>query len=121
MINGLRNLKSISAALLGRAELYSKLIAVEAQIETTLLIRRLVWAGIGIVFFVFALATIHTLILSHFWHSEYRTVAITITLLVDGLIASLGFYMASKPNQEEAFMVTKHQLAEDIKLAKESI
>jgi uncharacterized membrane protein YqjE len=121
MINGLRNIKAISRVLLGRLELYSKLLAVEAKIETTLVVRRLVWAGVGIVFGFFAIAMIHTAILGHFWGTEYRLAALIAVLLTDGLIAGVSLYIASKPAKQEAFSVTKHQLAEDIKFVKESI
>ena len=49
MITGLRNLKANAAMLLDRVELYSKLVAAETKIETSLIIRRLIWVGVGAV------------------------------------------------------------------------
>lgn len=121
MISGLRNLKSICRVVLIRLELYNKLLAIEAKIETALLIRRLVWAGVGAIFGFFALAMVHTAILSYFWDSEFRWITLFAMLLIDSMLAGVALYIANKPAKQEAFMVTKHQLAEDIKFVKESI
>lgn len=121
MFNGLRNLKAITAALLDRLELYPKLLAVEAKIERTLLVRRLVWASIGALFAIFAIAMIHIAVIGFFWPSEYRILAIAGVLLIDTLIASIALYMASRPALQEPFAVTKHQLSEDIKFMKDSL
>ena len=121
MITGLRNLKANVAILLDRVELYSKLVAAETKIETSLIIRRLIWVGIGALFAFFALAMIHTAILAFFWHTEFRGWAVVAVLLLDILIAGIAIYTASRPSKEEAFAVTKHHLAEDIKFLKESL
>lgn len=121
MINGLINLKNSCTTALNRLELYGKLVAVEAKIESALLVRRLIWAGIGIVFAFFSLAIVHTAILGHFWHSDHRLVIMAAILLADATLASLAFYAASKPAKREAFAVTKHQLAEDIQFVKDSL
>lgn len=121
MINGLRNIRTISRTLLSRLELYSKLLVIEAKIETALVVRRLVWVGVGMVFGFFALAMIHAAILGYFWGTEYRLIAFALVLLVDGLIAGVSLYIANKPSEQEAFAVTKHQLGEDIKFVKDSI
>lgn len=119
--SGIRNLKTTSRIMLSRLELYSKLLAVEAKIETTLVIHRLAWAGVGIVFGFFSIAMIHVAIIGHFWETEYRLISLIAMLLVDGLIAGISLYVASRPAKSEAFAVTKHQLSEDIKFVKESI
>lgn len=121
MINGLLNIKAISRVVLSRLELYSKLMAVEAKIETALVVRRLMWAGVGMIFGFFALAMVHIAIIGHFWDTEYRLIALTAILLVDGIAAAMSLYIASKPSEHEAFAVTKHQLSEDVKFVKESI
>lgn len=121
MIKELINLKNSCATALSRLELYGKLIAVETNIESALLARRLIWAGIGIVFAFFSLAVVHAAILGHFWHSEYRLAMMVTILLVDAGLASLAFYMATKPAKREAFAATKHQLTEDIQFIKDSL
>ena len=92
--------------LLDRVELYSKLVAAETKIETSLIIRRLIWVGVGAVFALFALAMAHTAILAFFWHTEFRVWAVAGVLLVDVVIAGIAIYMASRPAKEEAFAVT---------------
>ncbi|MGM8226283.1 phage holin family protein [Cellvibrio sp. ARAG 10.3] len=121
MITGLRNLKANAAMLLDRVELYSKLVAAETKIETSLIIRRLIWVGVGAVFALFALAMAHVAILASFWHTEFQAWAVAGVLFVDVVIAGLAIYMASRPAKQEAFAVTKHHLAEDIKFLKESL
>ena len=119
--NGIRNLKAISRILLSRLDLYSKLVAIEVKIETTLFVRRLVWVGVGVVFGFFALAMLHVVILGHFWETEYRLISLIFVFFVDGFIAGISLYIASRPARLEPFAVTKHQLSEDIKFVKESI
>lgn len=121
MITGLRNLRAGSAVLLDRVELYSKLLAAETKIETTLIVRRLVWAGIGAIFGLFALAMAHMAVIASFWHSDYRVWAVGAILLLDIVVAALALRMASKSSEQEPFAVTKHQLAEDIRYLKESL
>lgn len=121
MFKGLRNLRMISAIVLNRMELYSKLMAVEAKIEMALIVRRLVWAAVGIVFVIFTLAILHAAILSGFWYTEYRIAAFIVILLIDAGIAGAALYFAYKPAEQETFAVTKQQLAQDLDFVKESI
>lgn len=121
MFRGLRNLKTIATILVNRIELYSKLMAVEAKIETSLIIRRLVWVAVGLVFTIFTLAMIHVVLLSWFWYSEYRLISTLLLFLLDGVIAGTALYTACKPAKQEVFAVTKQQLANDIEFVKESI
>lgn len=121
MIKGLRNLKANVAILVDRIELYSKLLAAEAKIETALVVRRLVWVGIGAVFALFAIAMAHMAIITFFWHSEFRVIAVGGILLLDVLVAGIAFYSATRPAEQESFAVTKHQLAEDMKFFKETL
>lgn len=121
MFNGLRNLKAITNALLDRLELYPKLLAVEAKIEKTLLVRRLVWATVGAIFAIFAIAMLHIAIVGLFWHSEYRILSIASMLVLDIIVSGVAIYKASRPAMQEPFSVTKHQLSEDIKFMKDSL
>lgn len=121
MLNGLRNIKTITGVVISRLELYSQLLAVEAKIEIALLIRRLVWAITGIVFMLFALGMAHITALSYFWLTDYRMLAIVILLILDIAIASISFYLANKTAKQESFKVSKEQLAKDIEYMKESI
>lgn len=121
MIPGLRNLKAGSVILLDRIELYSKLLAVETKIETALVVRRLMWVGIGAIFGLFALAMAHLAVISFFWFTEYRVVSVAGVLLIDIIIAGIALYKATRPPEAEAFAVTKHQLAEDMKFLKETL
>lgn len=121
MINGLLHIKSICRITLDRVELYGKLLAIEAKIERNRLARRIAWAGCGAIFAIFAIAVLHMLIMSYFWQGEHRSLAISIVLAVDILIAATAFFIASRPSPEEPLAVTKHQLAEDLKFIKESL
>lgn len=121
MISGLRNLKANTAIWLDRIELYSKLLAAETKIETTLIVRRLIWVGVGAVFGLFAVAMMHMAVITYFWHSEYRILAVAAVLLLDVVITGVAFYLASKPSTQEPFAVTKYQLAEDFKYLKDSL
>lgn len=121
MFNGLRNLKNIGAIVVDRAELYSKLIAIEAKIETKLLMRRLIWAGTGIIGIIFAIGMLHLALVSFFWNSDYRILSIVIILLIDAAIAGSALYKACVHAEQESFLATKNQLAEDMKFVKESI
>ncbi len=121
MITGLRNLKANVAILLDRVELYSKLIAIEAKIERSVIARRLVWVGVGTVFALFAVAMAHMAILSFFWYTDYRVLTVAAVLLLDIIIAAVALYKASRPPKEEAFAVTRHHLAEDIKFLKDTL
>lgn len=119
MIPTLKNLKASSINFLERAELYSQLLTIEAKIESTLMVRRLIWAGVGAVFVLFAIAMAHFAIISYFWPTQARTVAIGGLLLMDIAVAALAFYRVSRPAKQEPFAVTKHQMAEDVKYMKE--
>lgn len=121
MFNGLRNLKNIGATVLDRTELYCKLIAVETKIETGLLMRRLVWAGVGAMCAIFAFAMLHLVIITIFWSGEYRIASVISILLVDAAVAGVALHRACKPATQESFLATKHQLAEDMKFVRESI
>jgi uncharacterized membrane protein YqjE len=121
MFNGLRNLKHISAVVVERIELYSKLVTVEAKIEMAVIARCIKWGAIGFIFAFFALAMLHVAILSLFWYSDYRFLSIILLLLVDGLIAAGSISIASKSISQDMFAITKQQLAEDAKFVKDSI
>ncbi len=120
MLSGLRNLKTISAILFERMELYTRLMSVEAEIAKTRLVQRALWAVLGVVFAIFTLGMIHALLISLFWYSEYRVVAIIVVLVIDGVLAGTGIYLALKPAEQEAFAVTKAQLAKDIEYVRDS-
>lgn len=120
MLSGLRNLKTISSILFERMELYSRLLSVEAEIAKTRLVQRALWAVLGVVFAIFTLGMIHALLISLFWYSEYRVVAIIAVLVIDGVLAGTGIYLALKPAEQEAFAVTKAQLAKDIEYVRDS-
>lgn len=120
MLSGLRNLKTISSILFERMELYSRLLSVEAEIAKTRLVQRALWAVLGVVFTIFTLGMIHALLISLFWYSEYRVVAIIAVLVIDGVLAGTGIYLALKPAEQEAFAVTKAQLAKDIEYVRDS-
>lgn len=119
MIPTFKNLKAGSINLLERVELYSQLATIEAKIESTLLVRRLIWAGVGAVFIIFAIAMAHFAIISYFWPTEARTISIAGLLVLDAIVAGVAFYRVSRPAEQEAFAITKHQLAEDVKYMKE--
>lgn len=118
MFSGLRNLKTVSSILLERMELYCKLMSVEAEIAKARLARRALWAVLGIVFAIFTLGMIHVLLIGVFWYSEYRLWAILTILIIDGALAGTGSYLALKPAEQEAFAVTKEQLAKDIEFVR---
>lgn len=121
MINGLRNLRSITNQFLDRIEIYSKLFAVEAKIAKKVLVQRIVWGAVGAIFALFALAMLHVVVVSAFWSEEYRLLAMIGLLIIDAAIAAAALYAAAKPAAQESFAVSRHQLAEDIKFIKESL
>lgn len=120
MFNGLRNIKTVSAIALNRLELYAKLLTVETRIETALLVRRLMWIAVGVVFALFALAMAHIAVIGYFLRSEQLPLVIGGMLLFDALIAGFALYKGSQSTKAEAFTVTKQQLAEDIKYIKDA-
>jgi uncharacterized membrane protein YqjE len=120
MFSGLRNLKTISTIVFERMELYCKLMSVEAEIAKTRLVQRALWGILGVVFAIFTLGMLHTLVISLFWYSEYRVAVILAVLVVDGVLAGTGIFLALKPAEQEAFAVTKEQLAKDIEYVRDS-
>lgn len=121
MFNGLRNIKTIAGVVLNRTELYARLVALETKIEMALMVRRLMWAATGVVFSLCALAMLHVTVLSYFWFTEQRMLAISALLFTDIAIAGTALYMAGKIGKQESFTVTRQQLAKDIEFVKESV
>ena len=121
MIRELQNLKAISSVLLDRVELYSQLIAVETRIEKTLIVRRLAWVGIGVLFAAMATVMLHMAVIAYCWNGEYRLFAIFTLLVLDGVAAVMAFNAGREPEQHEPFEVTKRELSADMTFLKESV
>ena len=121
MIRELQNLKAISSVLLDRVELYGQLIGVETRIEKALIVRRLVWAGIGALFAVMATVMVHVAVIAYCWDGGYRMFAVLALLALDAVAAVMAINAGRGPTLHEPFEVTKRELSADMTFLKESV
>jgi len=119
MIREIFHIREIASAVAARVELYSKLVAVEAKIEKSRLVRRAVWLGVGAVAALFPLLMVHVTVMAWCW-DDARMPAVLALLAIDAVLAAIGLGLAVGRKDAPPFATTTRELAADLAFLKES-
>ena len=119
MIREIVHIREIASAVAERVELYSKLVAVEAKIEKSRLVRRAIWLGVGAVAGLFTLLMIHVTVMAWCWDDARMPAALAL-LGVDAVLAALGIWLSVGRADDPMFATTTRELSADLAFIKES-